>query len=299
MSLQTEADDRLLGFSDSDLLLLYNLLSGKAQTGCWTGGKTQRVWETASFSQSLNQSALNSAENLPVLHVWAALLRIRPSFTLFIPAGANKTMQKKKKFKCVRKKRRNASSAARVTHLSAPRRSASLPAQKVSLPPRWRLLSRHPQQRASSCCQQRQRERAQIQKKTKLKKFWYLIKSVSTLYKNNWSFERTQRNNSSGVFQRNQLTRSKDCRWKMYVIMWHHPMVSGLHTSLCTFLCLFVVQVLFKHKVCIYIKKTWRCSCSAPFTQSAFESKEWKVSVILSEHCCRPGCDISPPLFLS
>lgn len=87
----------------------------------------------------------------------------------------------KKKFKFVRKKRRNVSSAARVTHLSAPRRSASLPAQKVSLPPRWRLLSRHPQRRASSCCQQRQRERALIQKKTKLKKFWYLIKSVSTL----------------------------------------------------------------------------------------------------------------------
>lgn len=231
-------------------------------------------------------SELHCYEYVQVLHFLFQLAQI-------------KRCKKKKKFKCVRKKRRNASSAARVTHLSAPRRSASLPAQKVSLPPRWRLLSRHPQQRASSCCQQRQRERAQIQKKTKLKKFWYLIKSVSTLYKNNWSFERTQRNNSSGVFQRNQLTRSKDCRWKMYVIMWHHPMVSGLHTSLCTFLCLFVVQVLFKHKVFIYIKKTWRCSCSAPFTQSAFESKEWKLSVILSEHCCRPGCDISPPLFLS
>lgn len=102
MSLQTEADDRLLGFSDSDLLLLYNLLSGKAQTGCWTGGKTQRVWETASFSQSLKQSALNSAENLLVLHVWAALLRIHPSFTLFIPAGANKTMPKKSSNLCVK-----------------------------------------------------------------------------------------------------------------------------------------------------------------------------------------------------
>lgn len=84
----------------------------------------------------------------------------------------------------MRKKRRNVSSAARVTHLSAlcsTSISVSLPAQKVSLPPRWRLLSRHHQRRASSCCQQRQRERASIQKKRSLKKIWYLIKSVSTL----------------------------------------------------------------------------------------------------------------------
>lgn len=118
-------------------------------------------------------------------------------------------LAQKKKFKFVRKKRRNVSSAARVTHLSAlcsTSISVSLPAQKVSFPPRWRLLSRHPQRRASSCCQQRQRERAWTQKKTKLKKILVFNKKCKHL-KNNWSFERTQRNNSSGAFQRNQLQR--------------------------------------------------------------------------------------------
>lgn len=233
MSLQTDADDRLPGFSDSDLLLLYNLLSGKAQIGCWTGGKTQRVWETASFSQSLNQSALNSAENLPVLHVYEYVQVLHFLFQL-----AQIKRCKKSSNLCVKSAEMYLVQRESLTSLlSAPRRSASLcllrkwvfhPADASCL---GTLSGAHPAA-ASRGSGSAHRSR----KKRSLKKFWYLIKSVSTL-KNNWNFGRTQINNSSGVFQRNQLTRGKDCRWKMYVIMWHHPMVSGLHTCLCARSC--------------------------------------------------------------
>lgn len=126
MSLQTEADDRLSGFSDSDLLVLYNLLSGKAQIGCWTGGKTwpdqvfHKVWIKA-LRWILQKTFLCFMSDL----IWAGLLRKRPSFTFF-PAGANITTQKSSNL-CVESAEMYPVQRELLTSpLSSPRRSASL-----------------------------------------------------------------------------------------------------------------------------------------------------------------------------
>lgn len=170
--------------------------------------------------------------------------------------------------------------------LSAPRRSASLcqlrkwvfhPADASWL---GTLSGAHPAA-ASRGSGSAHRSR----KKRSLKKFWCLIKSVSTLK----ITEVLREHKETTAQERFREISCKDCRWKTYVIMWHHTSVHVL-VPVCGPRAV-QTQSLHLHK------KTWRCSCSAPFTQSAFESKEWKLSVIWSEHCCRPGCDISSAVF--